>query len=146
MKKETKEIYGVIGNVEKHQPCYTDAKTFFFTITDDEDNKKWDVIVSAEAIHWQFDNDNHKHYYVRGIQLDEKTILATYVDRWGRYCDICGKHHVEGYFVGEWEYACSEECAIALYDGDENAFRADLALLDDDETADDAPTYWTEWE
>ena len=146
MKKETKEIYGVIGNIDKYRPSSIDSMHYSVILTDEETGKEWEVIAPSTAIHWQFDNDDHKHYYVRGIQLDEKTILATYVDRWGRYCDHCGKHHVEGYFVGEWEYACSEECAIALYDGDENAFRADLALLDDDETADSAPTYWTEWE
>lgn len=31
----------------------------------------------------------------------------------------------EGYQLG-FEYACSDECAIAIYDGDETQLRADL--------------------
>ena len=86
------------------------------------------------------------HYTVSGIVITDEMVVATSVDRWGRICDVCGKWHTEGYYVGEDEYACSEECAIKLYGGNEAAFREDLALLDDEETADAAVTYWTEWE
>lgn len=48
--------------------------------------------------------------------------------------------------VGECEYACSEECALKLYKGDEEAFKSDLAMLDDPDLANNAPTYWTEWD
>ena len=145
MKKETNEVYGIVSNIDKYQPSRIDAMHYSFTITDDENGKEWSVIAPSTAIHWHFDNDDHKHYYVRGIQLNENTIIASYVDRWGRYCEHCGKHHTEGYYVNELNYACSEECAIALC-GSEQDFRDSIWLDEDGELAEDSPTYWTEWE
>lgn len=58
-----------------------------------------------------------------------------------RVCDNCGQIICEGYILGGNEYACSDECAIDLYDGDEDAFRTDL----EDADTDDGETYWTEW-
>ena len=94
----------------------------------------------------EYDVEDSGHYCACGMEVSEGVIMATSVDRWGRICDVCGKWHAEGYWVGESGYACSEECAISLYNGDADAFHADLALLDDPETADDAVTYWTEWD
>lgn len=61
-----------------------------------------------------------------------------------RTCSHCGKGMHEGYCLGELEYACCDECAIALYDGDEEQFRADL----DEEERDCGSTecYWTVWD
>lgn len=58
-----------------------------------------------------------------------------------RVCSHCGAPMYEGYVVGN-EYACSEECAIALYGGDENKFKEDLKKASDI----NGETYWTEWE
>ena len=59
-----------------------------------------------------------------------------------RVCDCCGKPMKEGFVLGGCELACSRECAIKLYGGDEKAFNEDLSLADTDE----GDTYYTEWE
>lgn len=90
-----------------------------------------------------------KHYCVSGEVVEEqgKAILKTdYFEEWGRYCDHCGKHHTEGWYIGEHLYACCDECAIALCDGNEEDFRAGIIVDEDGELTDEAYTYWTEWE
>lgn len=47
----------------------------------------------------------------------------------------------EGYYI-DGEYACTEECAIALYDGDKSAFEYDL---EQDEEHNYGIVYYTEW-
>lgn len=59
-----------------------------------------------------------------------------------RVCSHCGKHFHEGYFLGD-EYACSEECAVALYGGDRELFEADLEA--EEEEAGATECYWTTW-
>lgn len=59
-----------------------------------------------------------------------------------RKCDHCGKPMKEGYYLGG-EYACSEECAIALYNGDKAQFEDDL---EQDELHNYGEVYYTEWE
>ena len=145
MKTTTKSIRGVIGSdFSKHNPSCVDASYYFFTITDAEDGKVWNIIASGDAFHWHPDEDE-KHFCVRGVVLDENTILATYIDRWGRYCDHCGKHHEEGWYINEWKYACSDECAYALCGG-KDAFEDTIILDEDGELSDESATYWTEWE
>lgn len=59
-----------------------------------------------------------------------------------RVCDHCGALMHEGYFLNG-EYACSDECAIELYNGNETQLRADL-----DEEAEDLGStdcFYTEW-
>lgn len=58
-----------------------------------------------------------------------------------RRCDHCGRPMKEGYYLAG-EYACSDECCLALYHGDKKTMDADLALADTDE----GECYWTEWE
>ena len=58
-----------------------------------------------------------------------------------RRCDHCGKPMKEGYYLGG-EYACSDECALALYHGDKAQMDEDLSHADED----DGECYWTEWE
>lgn len=101
------------------------------------------VYVRHEDTEW--DIEDNGHYWASGMEIADGLMIATSVDRWGRVCDTCGKWHTEGYYLAG-EYACSEECAIALYDGDADVFNADLALLDNPATADDAEVYWTEWD
>ena len=62
------------------------------------------------------------------------------IEEWGRTCDHCGAHMTEGYYLAG-EYACSEACAIELYDGDEAAFREDLSHAEED----NGEVYFTEW-
>lgn len=133
---KTIEIYGVLTAI---QPIYED---FYCTIKEEGTDKEFNVFIPQENLLWDLEKDGH--YYIKGeISLD--VVNADYADRWGRYCDICCKWHTEGYYV-YGDYACSEECAIALYNGDADVFKADLALLDNPATADDAEVYWTEWD
>lgn len=134
---KTISIQGIASGIsaEAHN-CHT------FTLTADSKSYK----VYARDIDCKWDLNDGEHYTVSGLMITDTLVIATNVDRWGRICDVCGKWHTEGYYVGEDEYACSDECAIKLYNGNEAAFREDLTLLDNEETADDAVTYWTEWE
>jgi hypothetical protein len=54
-----------------------------------------------------------------------------------RVCDNCGRFMCEGYLL-DTRYACSDECAIALYEGDEAQLREDIGDGDGD-------YFWTEW-
>lgn len=58
-----------------------------------------------------------------------------------RRCDNCGKPMKEGYYLGG-EFACSDECCLALYNGDKAQMEEDLSHADEDW----CETYWTEWE
>ena len=58
-----------------------------------------------------------------------------------RRCDHCGKPMREGYYLGG-EYACSDECALALYHGDKAQMEEDLSHAEEE----DGECYWTEWE
>ena len=92
------------------------------------------------------DLEDGGHYCACGFEIADGIVMATSCHQWGRICDVCGKWHSEGYWVSECHYACSEECALTFYGGNKEEFEADLALLDNPETADYADTYWTEWE
>jgi len=58
-----------------------------------------------------------------------------------RRCDHCGKPMKEGYYLGG-EFACSDECALALYHGDKAQMDEDLSHADEA----DGECYWTEWD
>lgn len=58
-----------------------------------------------------------------------------------RRCDHCGKPMKEGYYLGG-EFACSDECALALYHGDKAQMAEDLSHADEA----DGECYWTEWD
>ena len=58
-----------------------------------------------------------------------------------RVCSHCGRFMYEGYLL-DWRYACSDECAIALYDGDEAQLREDIRASVEE---DDGDFFWTEW-
>lgn len=58
-----------------------------------------------------------------------------------RCCDYCGKPMKEGYYLFG-EYACSDECCLALFNGDKE--QMDESLSDD--SGDNDTYYWTEWE
>lgn len=136
--KERITIYGILESFKE-----ITSEAYLLVIKEYGSDKEWQVVVNR----WNVFEDLQlfHHYYASGVKA-LNGIIADEVDRWGRYCDVCGKWHTEGYYVFENNYACSENCAVDLYHGDWNAFKADLALLDDPETCDNAPTYWTEWE
>ena len=54
-----------------------------------------------------------------------------------RICDNCGDFMDEGYLL-DVRYACSDKCAIDLYDGDEKQLREDIG----DGSGD---FFWTQW-
>lgn len=140
-----KPKHNIMGNITKIWgvcTSYTRVKDLWHITLRDE-NGEYIVVVSDMQVNCDIECESH--YFVLGETIGS-IVLGTCVEEWGRICDHCGKWHTEGYFVGEYEYACSKECAIALYNGNEDAFYADLAMLDDPETEDDAVTYWTEWE
>ena len=58
-----------------------------------------------------------------------------------RVCTHCGRFMTEGYLL-ETQYACSDECAIALYEGDEAQLREDIRASVEEE---DGDFFWTEW-
>lgn len=70
--------------------------------------------------------------------------IGSIPDEWVgfRVCSKCGVKMTEGYQLG-LEYACCDECAIALYDGDEGQLREDL----EDEWWHPGATdcFWTYW-
>ena len=59
-----------------------------------------------------------------------------------RVCTNCGTKMKEGYMLAG-EYACCDECAIALYDGNENQLRADLE--EEWYRSGSTDCMWTEW-
>lgn len=141
MEKKHVDLY---GEIEQVVTLHLNRRTFHSFALKTEEGKTYQVYIKEPDE--EYDLEDGRRYNVIGFEVAEGVVMAYYADRWGRYCDVCGKWHTEGYWVGENDYACSEECAIKLYNGDAQAFRDDLALLDDPETADYAVTYWTEWE
>jgi hypothetical protein len=132
MKKEI-ELYGVVTAIQSLEVEY------YFTIKEDGTDKEYNVLVSEDNLDWELTEGGH--YYVSGeFSLD--VIVADYVDRWGRYCSHCGKHHEEGYWIGEHEYACSDECAIAILGGKE---QFDEAMNEYEDDANYNPICWVEW-
>lgn len=139
------EIYGIASDYQRGMRCiklgmgWSFIAVHQFKLTDD-DNNVYDVCVDDDCADW--DIENGRHYCASGT-LENGVVRATYVDRWGRYCGHCGKHHTEGYWIGEYEYACSNECAIALMGGKE-AF--DEAMNEYDDDANYNPICWVDWE
>ena len=57
-----------------------------------------------------------------------------------RVCSHCGKPMMSGFYV-RGDYACSDECCLALYEGDEKRMNEDLSHTDES----CAECYYTEW-
>ncbi len=151
MEQKQIDVYGIAEQISTHH--INGRKFHSFVIKAEmcfendeyrDIEKTYQVYINDKDLSWDLE-DGHK-YNVMGFEVAEGIIMAYYTDRWGRYCNVCDAWHIEGYFVGEHEYACSEECALKLYNGDEEAFKSDLAMLDDPDLADEAPTYWTYWD
>lgn len=139
-KKEKLTLYGQVTSV-----IDLDAHYYLVDFKEDESGEMWEIIIDEK--HLYCDLETGKYYQVEGfiITSGKRVILAHYMDDWGRYCDHCGKHHTEGWYVKEHMYACSDECAIALCE-DEEDFRAGIIVDENGDLTDDAYTYWTEWE
>ena len=148
MNKNTICVFGVVSDCAKGLKAskvdgkWHTAKMCYFTITDNKGDK-YDTCALDEDCYC--DVEDGEHIYAKGWIGEQGELVAGYVDRWGRHCDHCGKHHTEGYYINDYYYACSDECAYALMGGKE-AFEATFEYDEDGELADDSPTYWTTWE
>lgn len=58
-----------------------------------------------------------------------------------RRCSHCGRPMKEGYYLAG-EYACSDGCCLALYNGDTSLMKENLGKADTDE----GECYYTEWD
>ena len=139
--KENITLYGIASEVST---IYVNRRCFHTFLLNCAERGIYRVYVRHEDN--EDDLEDGSHYCACGFEIAEGIVMATSCHQWGRICDVCGKWHSEGYWVGECHYACSEECALTFYGGNKEEFEADLALLDNPETANNADTYWTEWE
>lgn len=138
----TISLRGVVSAVST---IYVNRREYRTFLLNDDENGTYRVYVRYEDMDYT-DMEDGDHFSANGLVVADGIMIATSVDRWGRVCDVCGKWHAEGYWIGEVNYACSEDCALRYYGGDKEAFEADLALLNDPESADSADTYWTSWD
>lgn len=58
-----------------------------------------------------------------------------------RVCDNCGLPMLTGYYLGG-EFACDDECCLALYNGDKAQMEEDLSHACEDS----GECYYTEWD
>lgn len=58
-----------------------------------------------------------------------------------RRCDNCGKPMSSGYYLAG-EFACSDECCLALYNGDREQMEEDLSHAHEMWS----DIYYTEWD
>lgn len=83
--------------------------------------------------------------FCRGWESDINIIIneindgASYGDI--RVCDNCGLPMGEGYYLGG-EFACDDDCCLALYKGDEAQMKEDLSHAEED----NSDCYYTEWD
>lgn len=138
----TISLRGVVSAVST---IYVNRREYRAFLLNDDENGTYRVYVRYEDMDYT-DMEDGDHFSANGLVVADGIMMATSVDRWGRVCDVCGQWHTEGYWIGEVNYACSEDCALHYYGGDKEAFEADLALLNDPEPADSADTYWTTWD
>jgi hypothetical protein len=104
-------------------------------------------------------NLKHNPFKPRGEEVNQ-TILQQFCHQWEstindiinevnegasyddiRVCDNCGLPMSDGYYLGG-EYACDDECCLALYNGDKAQMEEDLSHADEDCSY----CYYTEWE
>lgn len=134
--KKSIEIWGVASDRRECAKIDNLVKNYQFTITT-EDGTKYNAF--ALEPNMTCDIKDGLHIYAKGV-IENGVFVAGYVERWGRYCDHCGKHHTEGYYSeNTGMYFCSEECLKAEYTQEE----IDEEIIDDDGNG---YLYWTEWE
>lgn len=126
------ELYGWVKDITTHEFEVTKKHTFTLVT---ENGAEFFVQVLDNNL--CYDLNTEDYFHVKGVE-DEFGIVAGYVDRWGRFCSYCGKHHTEGYYIeGGCEYACSDDCLLGLYHGVYKDMERDIENED---------TFWTEWE
>lgn len=121
-----KEIYGKIHDVSFAQYEGRDCRVFWIDERTTKGLKSYLVIVPDEdVLGWELYEG--LTYLVRGEENQDGDIIATFADTHSMWCKHCGVHHSEGYYNEDTgEYACSEVCLLALYDGDEDRMREDM--------------------
>ena len=129
MKLELKGIASGVNSYNVNERCYIE-----FILTT-ESGQTYKTFVRYQDAEWDIEDGGH--YYVYGMEVSDGVLLAVTVDRWGRICDACGEWHTEGFWICEENYACSEECAIKLYGGNEMYFRYDTVKKE---------TSWVQWD
>lgn len=104
----TIELWGICTSLEPHG----DKGHFTMTIEEEDGVRHSSLVHPRDA---SCDLVVGRHYYLKG-EMFTQGIIADEVEMWGRYCDVCGKRHDEGYFLEDTllQYACSEECLEEL--------------------------------
>lgn len=136
-----KELYGTCVSVGK--ALIDDEVVDTLVLKDNETQMPTLVILDWAKLKEQYcqEPEPDDHIYVSAQEKNGR-LVATYMEQWGRICCHCGKHHEEGYWIDEYQYACSEACAISLMGGKENF---DKAMDEYDDDADYNPICWVEW-
>lgn len=118
-----------------------------------------DLLYSLQMAVMETKNLKHNPFKPRGEEVNQ-TILQQFCHQWEctindiinevnegasyddiRVCDNCGLPMSEGYYLGG-EYACDDECCLALYNGDKAQMEEDLSHVNEDYS----DCYYTEWE
>lgn len=124
------EIYGRAKDITTHKFEVTKKHTFTLVA---ENGEEFSVQVLDNNL--CYDLNTEDYFQVVGVE-GECGIVAGFVDRWGRICSHCGKHHTEGYYSENTGlYACSDECLTHLYTEEEIEEEREQEWL-----------FWTEWE
>lgn len=123
------ELYGTITKFVR-----LDEDTILLYVTEKDTDTEWKVLAMAEKV--DCEPEEGLHVYIKGeTGVQRHGIFADYVDRWGRICSHCGKHHEEGYYSeNTGEYACSDECLHKLFTEEEREEEREREWL-----------FWTEW-
>lgn len=96
----------------------------------------WEAVV--DDVWHQFTQEEQREFNAElGLAYSEAMCFEDNV----RVCDNCGRPMIEGYYLGG-EFACCEECCLALYGGDKAQMEEDLSHAEED----DCETYWTSWD
>ena len=141
MKRETIEIWGICTRFEK-------GDDFYRIYLETEQGETMQVSVSEYDVHYEVEVG--RHYYAKGEDatdwMGQPALFAEFVDRWGRYCSVCGKRHDEGYYdESTCLYFCSDACLHQYYSDEEIQALQETEDEDGDEYEEDLTLYWTEW-
>lgn len=108
-------------------------------------DRVYGFVVSHGANRDEMTDAYHMALWIEGAPADVK---QEFLDKFNeedwpslRICDNCGCFMDEGYLL-DTRYACSDKCAIALYDGNEEQLREDIRLSVEEDEGD---FFWTQW-
>ena len=155
--KESKNLYERISlelSATQHRPEGWLPRTVF---VENDEYENGFVKYEVREIHpdgtftgLNMETYDEEQLYLREINLDFLMLLMElYIDSCVennlteeiRRCDHCGKPMKKGYYFAG-EFACSDECCLALYKGDAIQMKEDLSKADTDK----GECYYTEWE